>query len=436
MSDRGPYGNGRVSARREADRSQPSLLIGVGFFVVALLVIGAILFSGRGNDGSNDPRGVAVSQVSSTATTTSASILPGSTSTGIPTSTTGLNTVTSTSTSDAPTATVSIADPTTTSGGEEKADETPVPTDVPTEVIEPEPTEVPDTAVVEPTDTEAPSVGDFGTLPPAQIVSGGLSRSLDLGFKLATSLSDAPSSAPVYQIEWPNWTEDDVASIAANLGLEGAVEGGPGNYQVFGATGQIYFNGPTIQYVNTGSLPDLPLGDDASVIQTASAWMYANGFISDDLDGGAVIGRDEGAGRAVVLFKPAQVSPVLSFVPSATVTVGPGGSIVEANIRWPVDYVTSEYGLRPADALWNKVLAGEGSVEADLSGVSGTGALSGTMTVSDISIAYSYAGSPGGGEFLVPLIVFSGEATLNETGDIVPVSIYLAAVAGQASPQG
>jgi hypothetical protein len=58
------------------------------------------------------------------------------------------------------------------------------------------------------------------------------------------------------------------------------------------------------------------------------------------------------------------------------------------------------------------------------------------MTVYSVSVAYSYAGSPSGDEYLVPLVVFSGEATINETGDVIPVSIYVAAIAGQATPQG
>jgi hypothetical protein len=336
-----------------------------------------------------------------------------------------------TATTTQPTETIELVQPTATSEDIDTIE--PTPTDELAE--EPEPTATTVVEEAEPTE-EPPAIGDFGTLPPAQIVSGGLSRSLDLDYELAVSLSDSPSSAPVYLLEWPAWTEDDVATIAGNLDLDGTVEGGPGNYQVIGTTSEIYFNGSTVQYVYTSSLPDLPLGTDANVIESARSWIYANGFISDDLNGGAVIGRDDDAGRAVVLFKPAQVSPVLSFLPSATVTVGAGGTVLEANIRWPAGYIDSEYGLWSGDALWNKVLAGSASIEADLSSVAGTGALSGTMTVTGISLAYSYAGSPAGDEFLVPLIIFSGDATINETGDVVPVSVYVAAIAGQATPQG
>jgi hypothetical protein len=82
------------------------------------------------------------------------------------------------------------------------------------------------------------------------------------------------------------------------------------------------------------------------------------------------------------------------------------------------------------------VLAGEGAIEADLTQVPGEGELTGTLTVHTISIAYSYAGSPAGDEFLVPLLVFSGDARLGEFDLTVPVSIYLPAVFGQAAPRG
>ncbi|MEX2314949.1 MAG: hypothetical protein WD628_04465 [Thermomicrobiales bacterium] len=434
MGDRRSYGSGRNSATnrrgnatRPADQSQRNMFIGVGFFVVALLVIGLILFSSRGDDDNNP--GVGFSDATSTATTVasvpqpSATVAAAATQTETgPTTNNPTSTFVSTATAGAnPTETTEIdtVEPTPT---DESAD------------AEPEPTDSPPTEVPEP--TEEPLVGEFGNLPPAQIVSGGLSRPLDLDYELGISLDDTPSTAPVYLMEWPAWTEDDVATIAASLDLEGEIEGGPGNYQVFGATSELYFSGPTIQYVFTGDIPDVALGNDAVVIRTARSWIYANGFINDDLDGGSVIGRDDDAGRAVVLFKPAEPSPLLAFVPSATVTVGQGEIVIEANIRWPTNYVTSDYGLRSGDELWNTVLAGEGSIEADLSGVGGNGALSGTLTIHSVAIAYSYAGSSGSNEYLVPLIVFSGEAVLNESDTVVPVSIYVPAVYGQSTPQG
>jgi hypothetical protein len=438
LGDRRSYGSGngnvpdrRVSATRQSDRSQRSILVGVGFFVAALLIIGLILFTGRGDD--DNGQGVVVGEVTSTSTATeqTAGAQPSNTGTSTNPSTTSPNTSTSTTGAVAPTPT-SDDDPSVNEQSEVEPTAT-EPVDEPT--AEPTATEEPVDEAPVPTE-EVPSVGEFGTLPPVQIVSGGSARSLDLEYELAASLSASPSSATVYQLAWPEWTEDDVATISANLGLDGEIEGGPGNYQVFGSTAQIYFSGATIQYAYTSSLPDLDLGTDAEVIQTASSWIYANGFISDDLDGGVIIGRDDDAGRAVVLFRPAAVSPVLSFTPNATVTIGPGGTVVEARIRWPSDYIGSDYGLWSGDTLWNRVLAGEASVDADLSGVSAGGALSGLMTVYDISLAYSYAGSPGSDEYLVPLVIFSGEATINETGDVVPVSIYVSAIAGQATPQG
>ncbi len=208
----------QVSTTRNNERSQRNLFVGVGFFVAAVLIIGMILFAGRGNDGDGQ-QGVVVGQVTNTATSQSNTAQPGTTSTSTRTAeaTSPPNTSTSTTGVPAPTATGENAEPTSMAEVEEQSIPTEPEAD-PTE--ESEPTEEPVVEEPEPTE-EAPFVGEFGTLPPVQIVSGGLSRSLDLEYEMAASLSASPSSALVYLLDWPAWTEDDVATIAANLGLDG-----------------------------------------------------------------------------------------------------------------------------------------------------------------------------------------------------------------------
>ena len=95
-----------------------------------------------------------------------------------------------------------------------------------------------------------------------------------------------------------------------------------------------------------------PLGDRRNRHPTASDWIYANGFISDDLDGGAIIGRDDDAGRAVVLFQPAAVSPVLSFTPNATVTIWSRGNGRRGTN--PLALRLHRFGLRPL--VWRHAL--------------------------------------------------------------------------------
>jgi hypothetical protein len=332
-------------------------------------------------------------------------------------------TETATPTTPAPTATVvTEAAPTPTT-----AEET-------VTVDEPEPTEAPVEEATAPTE---PVIGEFGELPPAQIVSGGLTRELSLTYELAVSPSDMPSTAPVYLLLWPQRALEDVEAIAAGAGIDGLVEDlGGGNFQAIGSTGELYVSPTVVQYVSAVEAPSGEVADDATLASIAQTWLLDIGLVSGDVDSGTVVARDDEAGRAVVLFKPVQPSPLLAVTPSATVTLGSDGTILEANVRWPESYAGSDYGLRSGDELWNEVLAGEGSIEADLSGVPGDGPVSGTVTVTAVSIAYSYAGSPAENEYLVPIVMYSGEAVLDDSGAIVPVSIYVPAVYGESAPSG
>jgi hypothetical protein len=100
-------------------------------------------------------------------------------------------------------------------------------------------------------------------------------------------------------------------------------------------------------------------------------------------------------------------------------------------VRWAADYAGSDYSLRATSAMWNDVLAGEASLDADLSGLP-EGATSGTFTVTDIGIAYSLAGA----DYLAPIVVFYGEVFFADAGVSVPMRAYVQAVAGQDDPAG
>jgi len=300
---------------------------------------------------------------------------------------------------------------------------------VATEAIEP-------TEVVNAEPTEEPVVGDFGQLPPIQIVSGGLERNVDLEYVLDAAAFSAPDLAPVYQIQWKLWTADDLAVIAANLGVDGEIEDfGGDDYQISGSESAL-FAGPTpsgqpiIQYESYAERLADPLPDDGTLIDTAFSFLVDGGFVSD-AGVGTVTGRDDDAGIAIVEFKPSEPTPSLAALPAATVTFGPGGIVEMAEARWPENYVISDYSLRSTSALWNDVLAGEASFEADLSAVP-EGTLSGTFTVNDIGTAYSLSGA----DYLAPLVVFYGDIYFSEFDVTVPMRIFVQAVEGQDAPAG
>src|SRR5690606_33413204 len=89
--------------------------------------------------------------------------------------------------------------------------------------------------------TPEPLIGDFGALPPAQIVSGGLSRGLTLDYVLDRSSVSAPTTGTVYKFIWPEYTADDVATMAANLGVDGDVKvNSSTSYSVVGSSSSLY----------------------------------------------------------------------------------------------------------------------------------------------------------------------------------------------------
>jgi hypothetical protein len=313
------------------------------------------------------------------------------------------------------------------------------PTETPTDASD-EPTATDEPATEEPTEAAptptVPSEGEFGALPPVEIPSGGLARPLTLSYELGLSLDDIPSAADVYQLQWPERTADDVATIATAIGIQGDVaDQGDGVFSVDGDGGSLYVAPDVVQISLDSQATNGGLADDATLIDAARTWLLNNGLVGDDIGEGSVISNDENAARATVYFSTDAASPLLAAYPSARVTVGPGGAIFEAYVKWPADYGVATYQLASADDLWAAVQAGQGFLEADLSSVPGEGPVTGTLTVTNVSLAYSTAGGDGA-EYLAPIVVFSGEAVLDVSGASVPVSVYLPAVAGQSAPRG
>ena len=419
-----------------SDTTQRNLFIGVGGFVVAFLVIGILLLSG-GDDDDGDAGALATNTRSATELAASAggTVTAPSGAGVVPTS--PGSAMTSTTGPKSETATTERVIPTVTPSDPAAPGTEDVPTDEPEATEEPadaDPEATEDTDNAEP--TEAPVVGDFGQLPPIQIVSGGLGRSIELEYVLDAASFAAPELAPVYEIQWKLWSADDLAMIAENLGIDGDVEDNGGdNFQLSGTEAQM-FTGPTptgppiFQYETLAERLAEPLPDDATLVELSYSFLVDGGIIPDAGEG-VVVGRDDDAGVAIVEFKPVEPSPLLAALPAASVTLGPGGVVQSADVRWPADYAESDYGLRATSALWNDVLAGEASMDADLSAVP-DGATIGTFTVTDIGTAYSLAGF----DYLAPLVVFYGDVYFSEVDMTVPMRIYVQAVAGQDTPAG
>jgi hypothetical protein len=406
-------------------------MIAVGLFVAALFVVGVLLLTGPDDDSDGNPASAAVTQ---TPTPGQSMLTPaGVTATPLAGSTAVVPTMTPAPVATPPAGTTPVPQVVETpAAGDAEATNEATEEPVESESTETPQPENPQTA----TSTEEPTVGDFGTLPPAQIVSGGLARNVDLDYELGISLDSVPSSAAAYRFVWAGWSPEEAASVAAKVGITADVDGSGGSYEIIGNEGELYISRTVVQYVNLRAPVGGMLEDNATVIENARIWLANSGITAGNVGPGSLIGRDDAAQRAVILFKPTNPAPLLAFYPSATVTIGPGGDVREANIRWPDGFVSSDYGMRSANQIWNDILAGEGSIEADLSDIPGSGPISGTFTVYAVSVAYSYAMAMDGSEYLVPLVVFSGEIFADEYGTSVPAWIYIQGIYGQSAPRG
>lgn len=326
-----------------------------------------------------------------------------------------------------PTTALGVATPTAAPGE---------PTPEPTEE-QPTSTPVQPTPTVEPTPT--PIVGDFGELPAAEMPTGNSARRpLTLDYRLDLSLQLVPAQAPVYALQHRTWTLDEAEALAASLGVEGElIDQGGGSFRT--SDGSLYISGDLVRYVGAAEASpeagELP-GDDA-LVQIARAWLVEHHLAGADAGPGSVVLRDDDGGRAVVVIKPIEPEEILSAVPQASVTLAADGEVLQAEVRWPAALQRSDYGLRPAEDLWADIRAGRGYVELDPTSLPASdGTLTGSATLTSASVAYSLAGSPATKQFLVPLVVFSGQAEIEGSAAPIPIKVYVSAVSAQVAPRG
>lgn len=404
-------------------------LLAVVVFVLALIIAGVLVLGG-GDDGDdfavagNTPTSETSGVISDPTSTPSADAVETVVS---PTAETASPTPRVFPTlTPAPTSTpdpdADVPDPTATTASEEDVDGTEE-----TPAAEPTtPEEIP------PTPEEEPLAGDFGFLPPPQLPSGGAGQSLSLEYQLGASLESVPTTATVYEIEWPTYTEDEAVTMAANLGIDGeVVPQGEGVFSIEDAESSLFVSPTVIEYSAVASESGSGVPSDDVAIEAAWAWFSAAGISGITAGSADVVATEEGSGLSVVALWPENPSPNLAPTPSATIKVSGDGAVEEARVVWPADLIGSDYGLRSALAMWEDVRNGNSFVSADLSDA---GSGSGTVTITDISVAYTVSGSPYDAQYIVPLMVFGGTAEIN--GVSVYVSAYVPAVYHQGNPLG
>jgi hypothetical protein len=276
-------------------------------------------------------------------------------------------------------------------------------------------------------------------LPAADIPSTNVQGfSFNLEASLTADLASVAAEAPIYRLDVPAYTAESVGALASSLGISGAVEDrGNGTFSASG-NGELFVTPSLVQYLSPNQAAEGDLPDDAAAIEIAREWLRTSTLIQPDLGEGSVVSRDDGAGRIVIVFTPVEPSRLLSAYPSITVSVGRGGAVLEVASRWASIQRSDQYLLRPAEDAWRQVESGQGYVEAELegSGIQQGSVVSGLVTYSTIDLAYTTAGPPGSGQFLVPIFVFTGVLTPEGTNQTYPIKTYVPALAISDTPVG
>ncbi len=277
-------------------------------------------------------------------------------------------------------------------------------------------------------------------LPPAELPTGNLRQlNLQINSTLDTDLDDAPTEADVFSLTTEPLSSDDVAKLADAVGIEGDVEDRGNDTYVVSGNGELFVSPQLTQYLSDDipTLADLPSDEDS--VDYARDWLRSVGLAPADLGEGTVTSRTEAVGRVSVTFDPTEPTSILVDYPTINVVIGPNGIVLEAGVRWADIAVTERYLLRPAEDAWREVEAGNAYIEAEFNDAElpvGT-EVSGEATYTEVSIAYTTAGSVDASRFLVPVYVFTGEVDAQSGVEgTSQIKAYVPAIVTAQTPVG
>lgn len=260
----------------------------------------------------------------------------------------------------------------------------------------------------------------------------------DLRVSLSADLDAVTKEAPVYELRRKAATIEQTQELADLLGMDAeATDRGDGTFEVSG-NGQLFVSTDLIQFfsADAGDEGDLPNDEDA--IAQAREWLRTAGILPPDLGDGRVVSRIDGTKRVIVVFGPAEPAAVLAAYPSISITLGPGAVVIEAALRWASVVRTDVYQLMPAKQAWQIVESGQAYIEANIAKAElEPGAdVKGRATFTDISIAYSTSGPPGGQQYLQPIYVFTGKMRIEDKDGSFPVKAYVPGLSNSGAPVG
>ncbi|HYH11762.1 MAG TPA: hypothetical protein VD789_05335 [Thermomicrobiales bacterium] len=247
-----------------------------------------------------------------------------------------------------------------------------------------------------------------------------------------------PEELPVHEFSPTTYTEEQVTEIAESLGIDGEIESqGEGTFAVAG-NGSLFTTPGLLQYVSGEEAPDEEMPDDDAAVAFARDWLRTSGLLPANSDDGAVIATIENPARKIVEFKPASPSPLLSSTPGLTVTVGPGGAVLEARVSWASMNQGDVYRLRPVDDAFNQIATRLSYLDVTLpeDQFPQGSTITGTATYDTVSIAYSTSGVQGEMQFIQPVYVFEGTVTPEGSEESYDIVAYVPAIVTSLQPVG
>jgi len=276
-------------------------------------------------------------------------------------------------------------------------------------------------------------------LPPPDLpTSNEQGYTFDLDVSLNADLDAVDTEAAVYELRREVVTIKRAQELADRLQIGAqASDRGDGTFEVNG-DGQLFVSNELIQYFSSAAAADGSLPDDEQAVAFGRDWLRTSGLLPPDLGDGRVVSRVEETKRVIVLFGPAEPEDVLAAYPSIAVTVGPEGIVIEASLRWASVVRIDVYQLMPSRQAWQLIESGQAYVEAELSsaGIEPGADIKGRATFSDVSIAYSTSGPPGGKQYLQPVYVFEGKLKMDDVDGSYVVRAYVPALNNSGAPVG
>ncbi|MGC4107172.1 MAG: hypothetical protein QM753_12670 [Thermomicrobiales bacterium] len=247
-----------------------------------------------------------------------------------------------------------------------------------------------------------------------------------------------PTDAPVYAMTLQSLNGDQAKSLADALEIGADVQDqGNGTYSADG-NGKLFVTPGLAQYVAPGASPEGSLASDSDVIAAAREWLRSKGQLPGNIGDGTIEAKVDNPAQAIVVFLPVSPTPLLSSIPSISVTVGANNTIVEASWRWGDLTQTDTYQLRPLDQAWTEVVERRSYVNATLPGDTyPTGStITGTAIYSSVSLAWAPSGVPGEQQYLQPVYVFTGKLTPKDSQESYAITAYVPALANSKQPVG